>query len=88
MLRRKTSKFAELCGRTIVRDGTSFEDLEVASYVKKHLRLRDCFSVEKIAIATILAFYVFLGEAEIISENPNWKFFAKDMDFKWREELD
>lgn len=90
MLRDKfnQSKFAELCGKTVTQDGTSFDDLEVTSFVKKHLRLRDRLCVEKIGIATILAFYVFLGEADIVSENKNWKFFAKDMDFKWKEELE
>lgn len=68
------------------KHGRQFTDLEVAKYVKKHLRIRDCFSVKKVSLASMLAFDIFLGEAKMESKKKNWKFFTKDANFVWIEE--
>lgn len=74
------------CGFTTTnKNGVKFTDLDVALFVKKHLRLKDCFNIVNVVLATLMAFDVFLGEGKIVSDNENWKFFDENTKFEWIE---
>ena len=71
---------------TTNKHGVNFTDLDVALFVKKHLRLKDRFNLVNVVLATLMAFDIFLDEAKIVSENENWKFFDQETKFEWIED--
>lgn len=64
-----------------------FTDQDLIKYVKKHLRFLDRFRMDRVILASQIAFDVFLGEGKIVSKDKKWKFFDKGVEFKWNEEL-
>lgn len=72
-------------GYTRSHSGRVFSDKELSKFVRKHLRLIDRLDIRRITEAVLISHNIFLEEMEVVTKKKNWKFYGKDVEFKWRE---